>query len=165
MPDRQNRSWLRVGLALAMAGLVAAACVTGAGTPAQASGPTPEPTPWEHLPPFASVRLTAEPASPNTDVRIEVSDPGDPDFRRAHTFAAGRPPRGSIPVSAGRYRLAGPGGACALDPDLQPEHETDVILHLPDGQPCFFTVAAVHGSEIDHGLPDELVATWEPTEP
>lgn len=82
----------------------------------------------EHMPAFAGIWLTSEPAAPIQPVNVEVTAAQHPDFHRAHTFDAGVVLRGSIPVSSGRYRLVGLGGACALDLFLGAERETDVAM-------------------------------------
>jgi hypothetical protein len=109
------------------------------------------------MPAFASIWLTSEPAEPTQPVKVELTAAQDPDFHRAHTFVAGAVLRGSIPVSSGRYRLVGLGGACAFDLFLGAERETDVVIRLGDDGSCAFTVAREHGEEVSHDEPDILV--------
>jgi hypothetical protein len=67
--------------------------------------------------------------------------------------------RGSFPVSEGRYRLTGQGGACTLDLVLLPEHEADIVIELRDDG-CEFAVVVLHryDSGITHEEPAVLVA-------
>jgi len=124
--------------------------------------PAPQLTPaapngQEHMPAFASIWLTSEPAAPTQSAKVELSAPDAPDLHRAHTFEAGDVLRGSIPVSSGRYRLVGLGGACAIDLFLGPERETDVVLRIDDDGTCTFTVILEHGEELSHDEPSILV--------
>ena len=109
------------------------------------------------MPAFAGIWLTSEPAAPIRPVNVEVTAAQHPDFHRAHTFDAGAVLRGSIPVSSGRYRLVGLGGACALDLFLGAERETDVVMRLGDDGSCAFTVVREHGEEVSHDEPSILV--------
>lgn len=109
------------------------------------------------MPAFASIWLTSEPVEPTQPVNVELTATQDPGFHRAHTFVAGAVLRGSFPVSSGRYRLVGLGGACALDLFLGTERETDVVIRLGDDGSCAFTVAREHGEEVSHDEPEILV--------
>ena len=115
--------------------------------------------PTESMPAPASVWLTSNPATPARPVRVEMTIPGESDFHREHTFVAGQDLRGSFPVSAGRYRLSGMGGACVLDVALRANREADVVIRLDDAGGCAFQVAAEHGDgEVTHDEPSVLVA-------
>ena len=111
----------------------------------------------ESMPAPASVWLTAKPPTPTQAITIEMTSP-DSGMRRAHTFSAGEAMRGSFPVSEGRYRLSGQGGACTLDLVLLPEREADVVIELRDDG-CEFAVVVQHAyGGVTHEEPAVLVA-------
>lgn len=112
----------------------------------------------EHMPAYAGIWVTSEPAVPTRPVALRLTDPEDPGFERAHTFVSGVALRGSIPLSSGRYHLEGLSGACALDVFLGPERETDVVVRLEDGGGCALTVVGEHGNGVSHDEPSILMA-------
>jgi hypothetical protein len=115
--------------------------------------------PTESMPDPASVWLTSDPENPAKPVKVELTHPDQDDFHREHTFVTGQVLRGSFPVSDGRYRLSGMGGACVLDIVLEGNREADVVIRLDDAEGCEFLVAAEHGDgEVMHDEPSVLVA-------
>ena len=115
--------------------------------------------PTESMPSPASVWLTSDPERPARPVRVEMTIPDQPDFHREHTFVPGEDLRGSFPVSEGRYRLTGMGGACVLDVLLGANREADVVIRLDGAGGCVFLVAAEHGyGVVTHDEPSVLVA-------
>jgi hypothetical protein len=114
----------------------------------------------EHMPAFASIWLTSDPAAPDVPVRVEMTDPGDAAIHRSHVFPAGVDLRATFPVSAGAYRLIGLDGRCGIDLKLLPDRESDVVLRLGDDGSCSFTLVDDHaiGDDVEHGEPAVLVA-------
>ena len=132
-----------VALAIGLATVLAACARVVPATPDPAIG-------QERMPAPASIWLTSEPAAPTQAVQVELLIPGEPNFRRVHTFQAGEVMLGSIPVSSGHYRLVGLGGKCGFDLFLGPVRETDVVIEVGDDGSCGFTVAREHGKEVFH---------------
>lgn len=143
----------RFGALALGAALGVAACAPVSGIPpATANG-------QEHMPAYASIWITSEPAVPTQPVDVRLTIAGEPGFERAHTFVAGAALRGSIPLSSGHYHLEGLGGACAIDVFVGAERETDVVLRLDDDASCAFTVAGEHGiGGVRHDEPSILIA-------
>src|SRR4029079_10462258 len=113
----------------------------------------------EHMPAFASIWLTSDPATPAAPVRVEMTDPGDAGVHRSHVFPAGVELRGTFPVSTGAYRLIGLDGRCGIDLKLLPDREADVVLSLTDDGSCSFALADDHalGDDVEHEEPAVLV--------
>ncbi len=115
----------------------------------------------EHMPGPASIRISSDPASPEVAVRVDVTGPDDPRYLRSHAFPAGGAVVGDIPVSEGRYRVAGQGGACTIDLVLGPEQEADVVITPDASSGCTLGMVALHGfadPRFRHPEPGVLIA-------
>ena len=116
----------------------------------------------EDMPAPASIWLTADPAAPSVPVDLEVRTAPHDEFIRQHTFDAGQPIRGSIPLGEGGIRLVALEGACSIDLLLEPERETDVIITVAGARACSFAIDRTHRSaEIVHPESGVLVAPNE----
>lgn len=107
--------------------------------------PSP-PNGTESMPAPAGMVVTGEPEVAERQLELTLLRPDQPDFRRDITVAAGNVILADFGVSAGTYRLVGPGQACGLDVALAPETNTLVLLHHGSGGPCSFEVIEVDTS-------------------
>jgi hypothetical protein len=101
----------------------------------------PEPTVFDEagMPRPAGIVITADPPVVDRPVELAILTIPEEERLRGTIIPAGTIVRWEQGLSAGPYRVVGPGQACSMDVDLPPERDTDVILSvLDDG--CSFRV-------------------------
>jgi hypothetical protein len=120
-------------------GLCVVAVAVAVGACSVIGSPTPTLHDEEGMPLWASVSVIAEPAVADRPIELAILTLPDAMTLRRTTIPPGTVVRWEEGLSADLYRLVALGGACALDLELPPEQDTDVILRL-DVDPCRFDV-------------------------
>ena len=163
-----GRQVVGLGVVTVVAVFVGACSVIGS--------PTPTLHDEEGMPVWASLSVIAEPAVANRPIELAILTIPDAMTLRRTTIPTGTVVRWQEGLSADLYRLVALGGACALDLELPPEQDTDVLLRL-DVDPCRFdvlqgdivvasgSVAATVTLQPWDGLLVEAVSLEEPRQP
>lgn len=128
---------------------------------------TPEPTVYDEagMPLWAGVTVTADPPVADRDIDLAIVLLPEEERLRTTTIPAGTVVRWEEGLSSGPIRVLAFDDTCAIDVDLPPERNTDVVLLLTEAG-CSFRVVGPDESQpplVNSGtiMADVTVKPWD----
>lgn len=128
---------------------------------------TPEPTVYDEagMPRWAGVTVTADPPVADRDIDLAIVLLPEEERLRSTTIPAGTVVRWEEGLSSGPIRVLAFDDTCAIDVDLPPERNTDVVLLLTEAG-CSFRVVGPDESQpplVNSGtiMADVTVKPWD----